>query len=229
MPAKPIFASADMVVAMCPMPGAVEAESRPVKYKRGMVMELLRNRLPWSLAQHQPAALESKLPDAFPRPVVGIAIVDLDSAASAAAANDIGSNHRGYGCDVANPNACQDLIKQVLADVGEIDVLVGSPVSVAQPDRIMEVAQERYDTVMNVNVRGTLNMCQAVIPAVCVHTSGGISSTSAGFQPSAAAASLAGRTMQRRRARFEHGKILARELARGVGTKSTRSRRERSI
>ena len=91
------------------------------------------------------------------------AIVDLDKAASVAAANDIGSPHRGYGCDVANPTTCQDLIKQVLADFGKIDILVNYA-GISQPDRIMEVTQERYDSVMNVNVRGTLNMCQAVIP-----------------------------------------------------------------
>jgi len=92
-----------------------------------------------------------------------IAIVDLDSEASIAAANDIGSEHRGYGCDVASPTACQSLVKRVLDDFGKIDVLVNYA-GISQPDRIMEVTQERYDAVMNVNVRGTLNMCQAVIP-----------------------------------------------------------------
>jgi NAD(P)-dependent dehydrogenase (short-subunit alcohol dehydrogenase family) len=92
-----------------------------------------------------------------------IAIVDLDSEASIAAANDIGSEHRGYGCDVASPTACQGLARQVLDDFGKIDILVNYA-GISQPDRIMEVTQERYDAVMNVNVRGTLNMCQAVIP-----------------------------------------------------------------
>jgi NAD(P)-dependent dehydrogenase (short-subunit alcohol dehydrogenase family) len=92
-----------------------------------------------------------------------VAVVDLDKAASIAAAEDIGPAHRGYGCDVAIPVACGNLLTQVLADFGKVDILVNYA-GVSQPDRIMEVTQERYDLVMNVNVRGTMNMCQAVIP-----------------------------------------------------------------
>jgi NAD(P)-dependent dehydrogenase (short-subunit alcohol dehydrogenase family) len=102
-----------------------------------------------------------------------VAVVDLDNNASIAAAKDIGAEHRGYGCDVANPAACQALIKQVLADFGKIDILVNYA-GVSQPDRIMEVTQERYDLVMNVNVRGTMNMCQAVIPHMRSRKTGNI-------------------------------------------------------
>ena len=92
-----------------------------------------------------------------------VAVVDLDANASAAAAREIGPKHRGYGCDVADPAHCQKLVKQVIADFGKLDILVNYA-GVSQPDRIMEVTQERYDLVMNVNVRGTMNMCQAAIP-----------------------------------------------------------------
>lgn len=92
-----------------------------------------------------------------------VAIVDLDPAASVAAARDIGPKHRGYGCDVANPAACKKVVDQVLADFGQADILVNYA-GVSHPDRIMEATQERYDLVMNVNVKGTFNMCQAVVP-----------------------------------------------------------------
>ncbi len=92
-----------------------------------------------------------------------VAVVDLDAAASREAAAELGPEHRGYGCDVAVPAACKALVSQVVSDLGQADILVNYA-GVSQPDRIMEVTQDRYDLVMNVNVRGTLNMCQAVIP-----------------------------------------------------------------
>ncbi len=92
-----------------------------------------------------------------------VALVDLDRDASAAAAKDIGAKHRGYGCNVADPAACRKLAEQVIADFGQVDILVNYA-GVSQPDRLMEITQENYDLVMNVNLRGTLNMCQAVVP-----------------------------------------------------------------
>jgi NAD(P)-dependent dehydrogenase (short-subunit alcohol dehydrogenase family) len=92
-----------------------------------------------------------------------IAVVDLDAAQSAAAAREIGADHRGYGCNVADPQACRTLVERAIADFGQVDILVNYA-GVSQPDRLMEITQENYDLVMNVNLRGTLNMCQAVVP-----------------------------------------------------------------
>jgi NAD(P)-dependent dehydrogenase (short-subunit alcohol dehydrogenase family) len=129
-----------------------------------------------------------------------IAIVDLDSEASIAAANDIGSEHRGYGCDVASPTACQGLARQVLDDFGKIDILVNYA-GISQPDRIMEVTQERYDAVMNVNVRGTLNMCQAVIPHMRSRKQGNIV-TIGSVAAQRGGGLFGGLTTPRRRAQF---------------------------
>ena len=92
-----------------------------------------------------------------------VAIVDLDPEASAGAARDIGNAHRGYGCDVADDAACRKLVERILADFGQIDTLVNYA-GISQPERLMEVTQANYDLVMNVNLRGTFNMCQAVVP-----------------------------------------------------------------
>lgn len=92
-----------------------------------------------------------------------IAIIDRDADASAAAARDIGPGHRGYGCDVADRATCQAVVERAMLDFGRLDILVNYA-GVSQPDRLMEVTLENYDLVMNVNLRGTFNMCQAVVP-----------------------------------------------------------------
>ena len=45
---------------------------------------------------------------------------------------------------------------------------------VSQPDRLMDVTPEKYDLVMNVNLRGTFNMCQAVVPHLRARRQGSI-------------------------------------------------------
>jgi len=92
-----------------------------------------------------------------------VALLDLDAAQSEAAAADVGSSHRGYGCDVAEAAQCQAVTQRILADFGQIDILVNYA-GVSQPDKLMEVTPANYDLVMNVNLRGTFNMCQAVVP-----------------------------------------------------------------
>ena len=70
-----------------------------------------------------------------------VALLDLDAAQSEAAAADIGSSHRGYGCDVAEAAQCQAVIHRVIADFGKIDILVNYA-GVSQPDKLMEVTPE---------------------------------------------------------------------------------------
>ena len=72
--------------------------------------------------------------------------------------------------DLAGPGGPAELVG-LAGD--RIDILVNYA-GVSQPDRIMEVTQERYDLVMNVNVRGTMNMCQAVIPHMRSRKTGNI-------------------------------------------------------
>ncbi len=92
-----------------------------------------------------------------------VAIVDLDADACAAAARAIGPQHRGYACNVADAAACRATVQRTLAEIGHADILVNYA-GISQPDRLMEVTPERYDQVMSVNLRGTFNMCQAVVP-----------------------------------------------------------------
>ncbi len=102
-----------------------------------------------------------------------VALVDLNEKESVAAARDVGPAHRGYGCDVADREACKKLAAQVLADFGQIDILVNYA-GVSHPDRMIDATPERYDLVMNVNVRGTFNMSQAVTPHFLSRKTGNI-------------------------------------------------------
>ncbi|KJE35902.1 short-chain dehydrogenase [Thalassospira sp. HJ] len=103
-----------------------------------------------------------------------VAILDLDAGAAEAAAADLaGGGHVGLACDVTDKAACEDVTKTLLSKWGRIDVLVNNA-GITQPLKTMDIGPENYDAVLDVNLRGTLYMSQAVIPDMRKRKSGSI-------------------------------------------------------
>lgn len=67
----------------------------------------------------------------------------------------------------------QAAIEQILAKYGRVDVLVNNA-GITQPLKLMEIKRANYDAVLDVSLRGTLLMSQAVIPAMRAQKSGSI-------------------------------------------------------
>lgn len=102
-----------------------------------------------------------------------IVITDLDHEAATAAAADITKSGFGMACDVTDPAACRHAVEEILERAGQINVLVNNA-GVSQPLKLMDITQADYDIVLDVSLRGTLNMCQAVIPSMRARGAGSI-------------------------------------------------------
>jgi len=102
-----------------------------------------------------------------------VVIVDLDEAQARAAAADLGEGHLGFACNVTDRQSCQDAAERVIGEYGRVDVLVNNA-GITQPLKIMDIQAENYDAVLDVNLRGTLYMSQAVIPQMRGQRSGSI-------------------------------------------------------
>jgi NAD(P)-dependent dehydrogenase (short-subunit alcohol dehydrogenase family) len=102
-----------------------------------------------------------------------VAILDLDAGAAEAAAADLGDGHVGLACNVTDKAACDAAVKTLLDTWGRIDVLVNNA-GITQPLKIMDIGPQNYDAVLDVNLRGTLYMSQAVIPGMRAQKSGSI-------------------------------------------------------
>lgn len=59
----------------------------------------------------------------------------------------------------------QAAIEQILAKYGRVDVLVNNA-GITQPLKLMDIKRANYDAVLDVSLRGTLLMSQAVIPTM---------------------------------------------------------------
>ncbi|WP_417210423.1 SDR family NAD(P)-dependent oxidoreductase [Antarctobacter sp.] len=110
---------------------------------------------------------------AFAEQGATVAILDLDADAAKAAAADLGEGHIGLACNVTDREACNAAIRSLLGCWGRIDILVNNA-GITQPLKIMEIEPQNYEAVTDVNLRGTLYMSQAVIPAMRAQKSGAI-------------------------------------------------------
>lgn len=103
-----------------------------------------------------------------------VVILDLDAVAAREAASALkGRGHMGAKCDVTRRADCDRAVARVLAKYGRLDVLVNNA-GITSPLRLMQVDDATYDRIMDVNMRGTFHMTQAVTPAMRAQKSGAI-------------------------------------------------------
>lgn len=92
-----------------------------------------------------------------------VAILDLDGKAAAEAAASLGEGHLGIACDVADRQACGRAAEEAISAFGRVHVLINNA-GISQPVKIMEIDQASWDRILDVNLRGVLNLSQAFIP-----------------------------------------------------------------
>ncbi len=90
-----------------------------------------------------------------------VAVVDLDESAAQATADTLGSDSRGFGCDVSDAASVTAVIDAVHAAFGRIDVLVNSAgIAILGPAE--DLSPEAFAKTLAVNVIGTFLVSQAV-------------------------------------------------------------------
>jgi NAD(P)-dependent dehydrogenase (short-subunit alcohol dehydrogenase family) len=94
-----------------------------------------------------------------------VAIFDLDAEAASSAAKSLGVGNMCLACDVRDPARCKAAVEEVIKHFGAVDILVNNA-GVSQPDKLMEISQENFNLVIDVSLRGSLNMVQAVAPGM---------------------------------------------------------------
>lgn len=92
-----------------------------------------------------------------------VVIVDLQREAAEAAAADLGEGHLGLRCDVTDKASCEAAVHATLLRYGRIDGLINNA-GITQPIRTLDIGAAHFDAVVDVNLRGTLYMSQAVLP-----------------------------------------------------------------
>jgi NAD(P)-dependent dehydrogenase (short-subunit alcohol dehydrogenase family) len=67
-------------------------------------------------------------------------------------------------CDVSNSRQVQDMVEQVIGKFGKVDILVNNAGIGPLPRSIMDVSEEDWDRVLDINLKGVFLCCKAVVP-----------------------------------------------------------------
>jgi 3-oxoacyl-[acyl-carrier protein] reductase len=76
--------------------------------------------------------------------------------------------------NVANANEVQSLVQQVVAEFGPIDILVNNAGSLVERLKILELTEERWDEVIDLNLKSAFLCCQAVAGSMMERRTGAI-------------------------------------------------------
>ena len=102
-----------------------------------------------------------------------VAILDLERANPASAAASLGDRHLGLIADVTDKAACDTAAAAIGKAFGRIDILVNNA-GITQAAQTLDISGADYDRILDVSLRGTLYMSQAVIPFMRKQQSGSI-------------------------------------------------------
>jgi len=102
-----------------------------------------------------------------------VVIIDLDESAARDAAAALGEGHLGLAANVADERQVHEAVSKIIAHYGRIDILVNNA-GITQPIKTLDIRSSDYDKVLDVSLRGTLLMSQAVIPTMRAQSSGSI-------------------------------------------------------
>ncbi|WP_137893218.1 SDR family NAD(P)-dependent oxidoreductase [Ramlibacter sp. 2FC] len=99
-------------------------------------------------------------------------IVDgLKAALPAGAARD--ADVRGIRCDITSLQDCRRAVEGIVTQHGSIDCLVNSA-GVVRGTPMLSIEEDEYERILEVNLKGTFNLCQSVLPVMVARGSGSI-------------------------------------------------------
>src|SRR4030095_9526257 len=109
-----------------------------------------------------------------------------EAGAAAARAEIISRGGRAFivQADVTQSSEVQSLVEQTVAEFGPIDILVNNAGSLVERLRILELTEERWDEVIDLNLKSAFLCCRAVAASMMERKTGAVVNVS----------SIAGRT-----------------------------------
>lgn len=79
----------------------------------------------------------------------------------------------GLRCDISEPEACNELVQQVVALHGTIDCLVNSA-GIVRSQPLLAITPRELDQMLDVNLKGTFYLCQSVLKVFMERRAGSI-------------------------------------------------------
>jgi len=85
----------------------------------------------------------------------------------------LGRKFLAVRCDISKKEDCDNAARETVNEFGKIDILVNNA-AIYPVKRFLEITPEEWDAVLAVNLRGAVQMCQAVLPEMVKQRKGSI-------------------------------------------------------
>src|SRR5262245_6154440 len=105
-----------------------------------------------------------------------VAIVGRDAAKAQARMDKIskgGGKSEFFACDTTSKSGLQQLLKDVLAKLGRVDILINGA-GVNSPTPFFDIAEDEFDKIITVNLKGLVLSCQIFGKHMVDHGGGSI-------------------------------------------------------
>ena len=108
-----------------------------------------------------------------------VAVTDINEAAAQQVASEIvanGGQAKAYLCDVMNQQQVEDVMERVENDLGPVDILMnnaGGAIVGGKTQKFESCSREYMDTLIGINLMGTLFCTRAVLPKMIERGQGG--------------------------------------------------------
>lgn len=111
----------------------------------------------------------------FVREGASVVLADVDRQVETVAEEIVrsGGNALATQTDITDRTACQRAVTSALETYGHIDALINNA-GIVRDAQLVKLAERDFDLVVDVNLKGTFNMTQAVVPHMVERKSGSI-------------------------------------------------------
>jgi 3-oxoacyl-[acyl-carrier protein] reductase len=112
--------------------------------------------------------------EAYVREGAKVIVADINADAGERVAKSLGANAKAVATDVANGASVQAMVQACVDSFGVPDIVINNAGTTHRNQPMLQVDEQTFDRVFNVNVKSIYHMAHAVVPVMRARGKGGL-------------------------------------------------------
>lgn len=112
--------------------------------------------------------------EAYVREGAKVIVADINAEAGERVAKSLGANAKAIATDVANGASVQAMVQACVDSFGVPDIVINNAGTTHRNQPMLQVDEQTFDRVFNVNVKSIYHMAHAVVPVMRARGKGGL-------------------------------------------------------
>jgi 3-oxoacyl-[acyl-carrier protein] reductase len=112
--------------------------------------------------------------EAYVREGAKVIVADINAVAGERVAKSLGANAKAVATDVANGSSVQAMVQACVDSFGVPDIVINNAGTTHRNQPMLQVDEQTFDRVFNVNVKSIYHMAHAVVPVMRARGKGGL-------------------------------------------------------